>query len=132
MGGNNPYMKVKKEKAVVKPKVERVPKAKKEKRRKTLFEASGSREPLHFNVKEEQKAVRELKLMEEQVVIEEQVVEEVMVVEDPAEQVVMENVALDEIMLGNLEEVPLQGQHVSLMVADVDQHHPDTYTLALL
>ena len=153
--GNNPYMKVKKEKAVVKPKVERVPKAKKEKRRKSLFEASGSREPLHFNVKEEQriveeqKAVRELKLMEEQVVIEEQVVEEVMVVEDPAEQVVMENVALDEIMLGNLEEVPLQvimvnfyvflsvkichqGQHVSLMVADVDQHHPDTYTLALL
>jgi len=136
--GNNPYMKVKKEKAVVKPKAERVPKAKKEKRRKSLFEASGSREPLHFNVKEEQriveeqKAVRELKLMEEQVVIEEQVVEEVMVVEDPAEQVVMENVALDEIMLGNLEEVPLQGQHVSLMVADVDQHHPDTYTLALL
>ena len=155
--GNNPYMKVKKEKAAVKPKV---PKAKKEKRRKSLFDASGSYEPLHFNVKdqellEEEKAVRELKL-EEQVVIEEQVVEEV-VVEGAAEQVVIENVALEEIMLGtsvNLEEVILQvisikimvnldvfvavlkiyhqEQNVSLMVAEVDPHNPDTYTLALI
>ena len=157
--GNNPYMKVKKEKAAVKPKVQRVPKAKKEKRRKSLFDASGSYEPLHFNVKgqellEEEKAVRELKL-EEQVVIEEQVVEEV-VVEGAAEQVVIENVALEEIVLGaseNLEEVILQvisikimvngcisssvknchqEQNVSLMVAEVDPHNPNTYTLALI
>ena len=120
--GNNPYMKVKKEKAAVKPKVQRVPKAKKEKRRKSLFEASGGYEPLHFNVKdqellEEEKAVRELKL-EEQVVIEEQVVEEV-VVEGAAEQVVIENVALEEIMLGtsvNLEEVILQVISIKIMV----------------
>ena len=113
--GNNPYMKVKKEKAVVKN--PRMPKAKKEKRRKSLFEASGSYEPLHFKVKEEQrileeeKAVRELMLMEEQVVIEEGVVEEVVVVEGPAEQVVNENVPLEEITFGtevNLEEVAVQ------------------------
>ena len=113
--GNNPYMKVKKEKAVVKN--PRMPKAKKEKRRKSLFEASGSYEPLHFKVKEEQrileeeKAVRELMLMEEQVVIEEGGVEEVVVVEGPAEQVVNENVPLEEITFGtevNLEEVAVQ------------------------
>ena len=101
--GNNPYMKVKKEKAVVKN--PRVLKAKKEKRRKSLFEASGSYEPLHFKVKgnqdlveeerilEEENAVRELKLMEEQVVIEEGVVEEVMV-QGPAGEIVIENVAM--------------------------------------
>ena len=161
--GNNPYMKVKKEKAAVKPRERKVSKAKKERRRKSLFDASGSYEPaLHFKVKdnqeimEEENAVRELKLMEEQVVIEEQVVEEV-VVEGAAEQVVIENVALEGIMLGtsaNLEEVTLQvifikiianldvfaavskicyqGQNVSLMVAEVDPHNPDTYTLALV
>ena len=116
--GNNPYMKVKKEKAVVKN--PRMPKAKKEKRRKSLFEASGSYEPLHFKVKEEQrileeeKAVRELQLMEEQVVIEEGVVEEVVVVEGPAEQVVNENVPLEEITFGtevNLEEVAVQANN---------------------
>merc|ERR1719234_144994 len=110
----------------------RVFKAKKEKRRKSLFEASGSYEPLHFKVKdnqelveeqrilEEENAVRELKLMEEQVVIEEGVVEEV-VLEGPAGEVVIENVAMQ-----------LQEQNVSLMVADVDPNNPDTYTLALL
>ena len=83
----------------------RVQKAKKQKRRKSLFEASGSYEPLHFKVKdnqelveeerilEEEQAVRELKLMEEQVVIEEGVVEEV-VLEGPAGEVVIENVAM--------------------------------------
>ena len=121
--GNNPYMKVKKEKAAVKPRVRKVSKAKKEKRRKSLFDASGSYEPLHFKVKdnqeimEEENAVRELKLMEEQVVIEEQVVEEV-VVEGAAEQVVIENVALEGIMLGtsaNLEEVTLQVISIKIM-----------------
>ena len=121
--GNNPYMKVKKEKAAVKPRERKVSKAKKERRRKSLFDASGSYEPLHFRVKdnqelmEEENAVRELKFMEEQVVIEEQVVEEV-VVEGAAEQVVIENVALEGIMLGtsaNLEEVTLQVISIKIM-----------------
>ena len=131
--GNNPYMKVKNENAAVKQRVQKVSKAKKEKRRKSLFEASGSYEPVHFKVKdnqelvEEEKAVRELKLMEEQVVIEE-VVEEVvveevaveeMVVEGAAEQEVIENVALEEIMLGtsvNLEEVTLEVISIKILV----------------
>ena len=112
--GNNPYMKVKKEKVEVKPKAQRVSKAKKEKRRKSLFEATGSYQPMHFNVKdnqelveEEEQAVRELKLVEEQVVIEEHVVEEVVVETCAPQQVV----ASEGIMHGtsvNLEEVALQ------------------------
>ena len=112
--GNNPYMKVKKEKVEVQPKPRRMPKAKKEKRRKSLFEATGSYQPMHFNVKdnqalmeEEEQAVREVKLMEDQVVIEEHVVEEVVVETCPAQQVG----ALEGVMPGtsvNLEEVTLQ------------------------
>ena len=112
--GNNPYMKVKKEKIEVKPKVQRISKAKKEKRRKSLFESPGSYQPVRINiqsnqelVEEEEQAVRELQLMREQVVIEEPVVEEVVVEAVPAQQVV----ALEEIMHEsslNLEEVTLQ------------------------
>ena len=152
--GNNPYMKVEEKKIVVekKPKMHKV---KKEKRRKSLFDASGSSTTMQElleeqRIQEEQRAVRELNLMEEQVVVEEQVIDEVMAVEELAEQVVIDDFNMEEIVLGtsvNLGEVILQvksdlivvytyfihqDQTVSLMVAEVDPLNPDSYTLALL
>jgi len=148
--GNNPYMKVKKEKPVVN-KRRKTPSIKREKRRRSLFEASGSSVLLPFasgssallpfevkvdqGVLEEQGIVEEeLDHMEQQVVVEEQVIHEV-VVEEPVEPVVIENTSLGEVVLGNLvdlEEARLQGQTFSLMVADVDSDQPDTYSLSLI
>jgi len=141
--GNNPYMKVKKEKPVVNRR-RKMPSIKREKRKRSLIlipEASGSSALLPFEVKvdqgvlEEQGVVEEeLDRMEQQVVVEEQVIHEV-VVEEPVEPVVIENTSLGEVVLGNLvdlEEACLQGQTFSLMVADVDSDQPDTYSLSLI
>jgi len=105
--GNNPYMKVKKEKPVVNRR-RKTPSIKREKRRRSLFEASGSSALVPFEVEVDQGVVEEqgvvdeeLNHMEQQVVVEEQVIHEV-VVEEPAEQVVIENTSLGEVMLGNL------------------------------
>jgi len=133
--GNNPYMKVKKEKPVVNRR-RKTPSIKREKRRRSLFEASGSSALVPLEVKVDQGVLEEQSVdrMEQQVVVEEQVIHEV-VVEEPAEQVVIENTSLGEVMFGNLvdlEEACLQGQTFSLIVADVDTHQPDTYSLSLI
>ena len=130
--GNNPYMKVKKEKPVVNRR-RKMPSIKREKRKRSLIlipEASGSSALLPFEVKvdqgvlEEQGVVEEeLDRMEQQVVVEEQVIHEV-VVEEPAEPVVIENTSLGEVVLGNLvdlEEACLQvGSHTKPCV-DIHQ-----------
>jgi len=133
--GNNPYMKVKKEKPVVN-KRRKTPSIKREKRRRSLFEASGSSALLPFEIKVDQGVLEEqgVDRMEQQVVVEEQVIHEV-VLEEPAEQVVIENTSLGEVVLGDLvdlKEACLQGQTFSLMVADVDSDQPDTYSLSLI
>ena len=113
--GNNPYMKVKKEKPVV-DRRRKTPSIKREKRRRSLFEASGSSALVPLEVRVDQGALEEqgVDRMEQQVVVEEQVIHEV-VVEEPAEQVVIENTSLGEVMFGNhvvLEEACLQvGSH---------------------
>ena len=131
--GNNPYMKVKKEKPVVNRR-RKMPSIKREKRKRSLIlipEASGSSALLPFEVKvdqgvlEEQGVVEEeLDRMEQQVVVEEQVIHEV-VVEEPVEPVVIENTSLGEVVLGNLvdlEEACLQvGSHSKPCV---DIHQP--------
>jgi len=141
--GNNPYMKVKKEKPVVNRR-RKMPSIKREKRKRSLFEASGSSALLPFEVKVDQGVLEEqgeqggveeeLDHMEQQVVVEEQVIHEV-VLEEPAEPVVIENTSLGEVVLGDLvdlKEACLQGQTFSLMVADVDSDQPDTYSLSLI
>jgi len=130
--GNNPYLKVKKEKPVVNRK-RKTPSIKREKRRRSLFEASGSSALVPFEVEVDQGVVEEqgvvdeeLNHMEQQVVVEEQVIHEV-VVEEPAEQVVIENTSLGEVMLGNL--VDLDLKEACLQVGSnskpcVDIHQP--------
>ena len=122
--GNNPYMKVKKEKPVVNRR-RKTPSIKREKRRRSLFEASGSSALVPLEVRVDQGVLEEqgVDRMEQQVVVEEQVIHEVVVeepaeqvvVEEPAEQVVIENTSLGEVMFGNhvvLEEACLQvGSH---------------------
>ena len=104
--GNNPYMKVKKEKPVVK-REKKIPAVKRVKRKKSLFERSESSSPVPFaeracdRVFEEQGAVGELIATEQQVLIEEQAVHEV-VVGVPAEQVVIKNINLEQVVVGNL------------------------------
>ena len=104
--GNNPYMKVKKEKPVVK-REKKIPAVKRVKRKKSLFGRPGSSSPVPFaertceRVFEEQGAVGELIATEQQVLIEEQAVHEV-VVEVPAEQVVIKNINLEQVVVGNL------------------------------
>ena len=130
--GNNPYMKVKKEKPVVNRR-RKMPSIKREKRKRSLIlipEASGSSALLPFEVKvdqgvlEEQGVVEEeLDRMEQQVVVEEQVVHEV-VVEEPVEPVVIENTSLGEVVLGNLvdlEEACLQVGSHSKPCVDIHQ-----------
>merc|ERR1719282_2105897 len=138
--GNNPYMKVKKEKPVVK-REKKIPSVKRVKRKKSLFDRPGSSSPVPFaeraceRVFEERGAVGELIPTEQQVLIEEQAVHEV-VVEEPAGQVVIENINLEQVVVGNLlnleEGACIQGQSVSVMVAEVDGDQPDTYTLSLI
>jgi len=137
--GNNPYMKVKKEKPIVK-REKKIPAVKRVKRKKSLFDRLGSSSPVPFAEKvcervfEEQGAVGELIPIEQQVLIEEQAVHEV-VVEEPVEQVVIENINLEQVVVGNmlnLEGACIQGQSVSVMVAEVDRDQPDTYTLSLI
>ena len=104
--GNNPYMKVKKEKPVVK-REKKIPAVKRVKRKKSLFDRLGSSSPVPFAEKvcervfEEQGAVGELIPIEQQVLIEEQAVHEV-VVEEPVEQVVIENINLEQVVVGNM------------------------------
>ena len=130
--GNNPYMKVKKEKPVVNRR-RKMPSIKREKRKRSLIlipEASGSSALLPFEVKvdqgvlEEQGVVEEeLDRMEQQVVVEEQVIHEV-VVEEPVEPVVIENTSLGEVVLGNLvdlEEACLQVGSHSKPCVDIHQ-----------
>ena len=130
--GNNPYMKVKKEKPVVNRR-RKMPSIKREKRKRSLIlipEASGSSALLPFEVKvdqgvlEEQGVVEEeLDRMEQQVVVEEQVVHEV-VVEEPVEPVVIENTSLGEVVLGDLvdlEEACLQVGSHSKPCVDIHQ-----------
>ena len=128
--GNNPYMKVKKEKPVVNRR-RKTPSIKREKRRRSLFEASGSSALVPFEVEVDQGVVEEqdvvdeeLNHMEQQVVVEEQVIHEV-VVEEPAEQVLIENTSLGEVMLGNLvdlEEACLQvGSNSKPLIMDIHQ-----------
>ena len=113
--GNNPYLKVKKEKPIVNRR-RKTPSIKREKRRRSLFEASGSSALVPLEVRVDQGVLEEqgVDRMEQQVVVEEQVIHEV-VVEEPAEQVVIENTSLGEVMFGNhvvLEEACLQvGSH---------------------
>ena len=130
--GNNPYMKVKKEKPVVNRR-RKMPSIKREKRKRSLIlipEASGSSALLPFEVKvdqgvlEEQGVVEEeLDRMEQQVVVEEQVIHEV-VVEEPVEPVVIENTSLGEVVLGDLvdlEEACLQVGSHSKPCVDIHQ-----------
>ena len=123
--GNNPYMKVKKEKPVVNRR-RKTPSIKREKRRRSLFEASGSSALVPLEVRVDQGVLEEqgVDRMEQQVVVEEQVIHEV-VVEEPAEQVVIENTSLGEVMLGNLvdlEEACLQvGSNSKPLIMDIHQ-----------
>ena len=104
--GNNPYMKVKKEKPIVK-REKKIPAVKRVKRKKSLFDRLGSSSPVPFAEKvcervfEEQGAVGELIPIEQQVLIEEQAVHEV-VAEEPVEQVVIENINLEQVVVGNM------------------------------
>ena len=131
--GNNPYMKVKKEKPVVNRR-RKTPSIKREKRRRSLFEASGSSALVPLEVRVDQGVLEEqgVDRMEQQVVVEEQVIHEVVVeepaeqvvVEEPAEQVVIENTSLGEVMLGNLvdlEEACLQVGSNSKPCVDIHQ-----------
>merc|ERR1711928_20177 len=98
--------KVKKEKPIVK-REKKIPAVKRVKRKKSLFDRLGSSSPVPFAEKvcervfEEQGAVGELIPIEQQVLIEEQAVHEV-VVEEPVEQVVIENINLEQVVVGSM------------------------------